>query len=153
MKNDVMHANAVSERRKSFRKFDFFSLAVWTNVKRKKAPDNETKNHSRTSPEIQVKEMNKKLRSTQPDQQINWKMPAKTQTKLSQKIVKLKQSNKQNKKYPLLKPVKPLLQRQNLILLNISISKICSKPNFVSENRPVFYLQDLKEISLPLKID
>ena len=36
MRNDVTRANAVSERKKSFRKFDFFSFAVWTNVKRKK---------------------------------------------------------------------------------------------------------------------
>ena len=33
----VTRANAVSERKKSFRKFDFFSFAVWTNVKRKKS--------------------------------------------------------------------------------------------------------------------
>ena len=31
----------------------------------------EVKKHSRTSPEIQFKEMNEKLRSTLPDQQIN----------------------------------------------------------------------------------
>ena len=37
MRNDVTRANAVSERKKSFRKCDFFSFAVWTNVKRKKS--------------------------------------------------------------------------------------------------------------------
>ena len=36
MRNNVMRAKAVSERKKSFRKFDFFSFVVWTNVKRKK---------------------------------------------------------------------------------------------------------------------
>ena len=35
--------NAVCERNKSFRKFDFFSFAVWTNVKQKRASDDETK--------------------------------------------------------------------------------------------------------------
>ena len=43
MRNDVTRANAVSERKKSFRKLDFFSFAVWTNVKRKRASE-ETKN-------------------------------------------------------------------------------------------------------------
>ena len=37
MRNDVTRTNAVSERKKSFRKFDFFSVAVWTNVKRKRS--------------------------------------------------------------------------------------------------------------------
>ena len=37
MRNDVTRANAVSERKKSFRKFEFFRFAVWTNVKRKKS--------------------------------------------------------------------------------------------------------------------
>ena len=37
MENDATRANAVSERKKSFRKFDFFSFAVWTNVKQKKS--------------------------------------------------------------------------------------------------------------------
>ena len=36
MRNDVTSANAVSERKKSFRTFDFFSFAVWTNIKTKK---------------------------------------------------------------------------------------------------------------------
>ena len=57
-----------------------------------------SKKHSRTSPEIQFKETNEKHRSTLLDEQINWKMLGKTQTKISQKIVKLKQSNKLNKK-------------------------------------------------------
>ena len=41
-------ANAVSERKKSFRKFDF---DVLTNVKRKRASDDETKNIARRIPE------------------------------------------------------------------------------------------------------
>ena len=31
----------ITERKKSFRKFDIFSFAVWTNVKRKRASDEE----------------------------------------------------------------------------------------------------------------
>ena len=47
MENDVTRANAVSERKNSFRKFDFFSFAVWTNVKRKKSVRRRNKKHSR----------------------------------------------------------------------------------------------------------
>ena len=39
------------------------------------------KKHSRTCPEKQFNKINEKLRSTLPDQQINWIMTAKTQTK------------------------------------------------------------------------
>ena len=63
-------------------------------VKRKKVRRSKKK-HSRTSPEIQFKELNEKLRITLPDQEINSSMPAKTQTKSSQKIEK--QTNKLNK--------------------------------------------------------
>ena len=56
MRNDVTRANAVSERKNSFRKFDFFSFAVRTNVKRKRASDDKTKQHSRASPDVQFRE-------------------------------------------------------------------------------------------------
>ena len=56
-----------------------------------------SKKNSRTSSEIQFKELNKKLKSTLPDQQINSTKPAKTQTNSSQKIENLKQSNKLKK--------------------------------------------------------
>ena len=46
MRNDVTRANAVSERKKSFRKFDFFSFALSTNVKRKRVR-RRNKKHSR----------------------------------------------------------------------------------------------------------
>ena len=49
-----------------------------------------------TSPEIQAKEVNEKIRNTLPEQQINWTMPAKTQTKSSQNL-RNQQSNKLNK--------------------------------------------------------
>ena len=55
------------------------------------------KKHSRTSPEIQIKELNENLKSTLPDQQTKLTKPAKTQTKSSKVIEKLKQSNKLNK--------------------------------------------------------
>ena len=44
MRNDVTRGNAVGERKKSFIKFDFFSFAVWTNVKRKKSARRRDKN-------------------------------------------------------------------------------------------------------------
>ena len=49
-----------------------------TSYGRNKNHDDETKKHSRTSPEIQFKEMIEKLRRTLPGQQINWTMPART---------------------------------------------------------------------------
>ena len=129
--------------RKSLRKFDFFSFNVYNE---KRASDDETKKHSRTSPEIQFKELKEKLRITLPDQQINSTMPAKTQTKSSQKIEK--QTNKINK-YIIIGKILKLLARQNLIPLNIPISKISSKPNFVSEIYAVLYLQGLKNFIGP----
>ena len=42
MRNDLTRANAVSESKKSFRKFQTFSFAIWTNTKRKRASDDET---------------------------------------------------------------------------------------------------------------
>ena len=48
------------------------------NSKRHKNLLHEVKKHSRTSPEIQFKELNEKLRIFLPDQQINSTMPAKT---------------------------------------------------------------------------
>ena len=43
MRNGVTRANAVSEGKKSFRKFDFFSFAL-IKCKTKKGSDDETKN-------------------------------------------------------------------------------------------------------------
>ena len=122
-----------------------------TSYGRNKNHDDEIKKHSRTSPEIQFKELNEKLRRTLPDQQINWTIPARAQTKSSQKIEKLKES-KLNKIYSLLKleAFKPMAI---FFPLKIPISKISSKSIFVSEIGPAFYLQDLKNIHWPLKID
>ena len=44
------------------------------------------KKQSRTSPEIQSKELTEKHRSTLHDQQIYWTLPAKTQTESSNKV-------------------------------------------------------------------
>ena len=56
----------------------------------------------------------------------------------------------QLKIYSLLKLLKVLTQRQKLIPLLIPISKIYSKPIFVSEIIPVLYLHDLKKNHLLL---
>ena len=105
------------------------------------------KKHSKTCPDIQFKELSEKLRFTLPEKQINSTMPAKTQTKSSQKIEK--QTNKLNKFIVLHKTWKLLPLRHNLTPWNIPISKICSKPKFVSEIGAVLYLQGLKKFNGP----
>ena len=65
---------------------------IVTSYGRNKNLDDELKN---SSPEKQFKELNEKLRSTLPEHQINWTMPAKAETKSSQKIEK--QTIKQTK--------------------------------------------------------
>ena len=107
-----------------------------------KAKKSSTKEHSRTSPEIQFKELNEKLKNTLPHQQINSTMPAKTQTKSSKKKLRDKQSI-------IDKTLKLLPLRQNLIPLNMPISKICQKPNFVSQIGASLYLQGLKKFIGP----
>ena len=102
---------------------------IWSQQKSRR----NKKKHSRTSPEIQFRALNEKLGITLSDQKINSAMPAKTQPKSSQKKLRNKQSNKLNKYIIIDKTLKFLPLRQNLIPLNIPISKICSKPNFVSE--------------------
>ena len=61
MRNDVTRANAVSERKKSFKNFDFFSFE-----KRKIPSDHETKKQSRTCPDEQIKEFSLNKRQTRP---------------------------------------------------------------------------------------
>ena len=53
----------------------------------------------------------------------------------------------------MLKLLKLLNLGQNFFSLKIPISKICSKPIFVSEIGPVLYQQDLRNIHWRLKID
>ena len=72
-------------------------------------------------------------------------MPAKTQTKSSQKLEK--QTIKLTKQKQSLLKLLPL--RQHLIPLNIPISKIYSKQIFGSEDAAVLYLQGLKKIIGP----
>ena len=79
-------------------------------------------------------------------------MPAGTQTKSSQKIEKLKES-KLNKNIIIAKTLKAFKPKAIFFPFKNPISKICSKPIFVSEIGPVLYLQDLKKIHWPLKLD
>ena len=73
MRNDVTRAIAVSERNKSFWKFDFFSFSVWTNVKRKKSVRRRNKKkHSRTSPDVQFKEFSLTKQKTRPRTDYEW---------------------------------------------------------------------------------
>ena len=65
------------------------------------------------------------------------------------KKLRNKQSNKLNKYIILDETWKLIPLRQNLTPLNIPISKICSKPKFVSEIGAVLYLQGLKEFIGP----
>ena len=69
-----------------------------------------------------------------------------------QKIEKLMES-KLNKNILIAKTLKPLNLRQSFFPSKIPIAKICSKPIFVFEIGPVIYLQVLKDIHWPLKID
>ena len=76
-------------------------------------------------------------------------MPARTQTK-SSKIEKLQES-KLNKNKLIAKILLNL--RHNFSPLKIPISKIFSKIIFIFDIGPLLYLQDLKKIHWPLKID
>ena len=79
-------------------------------------------------------------------------MPARTQK--SQKIEKLKES-KLNKNKLIAKTLEAFKPKAKIFLFKQYLlqKKICSKPVFVSEIGPVLYLQDLKNIHWPLKID
>ena len=85
-------------------------------------------------------------------QQINWAMPARTETKSSQILEKLKES-KQNKNIFIAKALEAFKPKAKFFPLKIHISKLSFKPIFVSEIDPVLYLQDLKNIHWTLKID
>ena len=67
MKTDATSANAVSKRNHS----ENFSALLCEQMFNEKAPDDETKTHSRTSPETSLKETNAKFRATSSDQQSN----------------------------------------------------------------------------------
>ena len=79
-------------------------------------------------------------------------MPARTQTKSAQKIEKLKET-KLNKNILVAKTLEAFKPKTKFFPLKKSISEICSKPAFASEISPVLYLQDLKNIHWPLKVD
>ena len=77
-------------------------------------------------------------------------MPTRTQN--HQKIEKLKES-KLNKNIVIAKTLEAFKPKAIFFLFKKSISKINSKPIFVSETAPVLYLQDLKKIHWHLKTD
>ena len=77
-------------------------------------------------------------------------MPARTQTKSSQKFEKLKES-KLNKIYSLLK-LEAFKPKAKFFPFE-TYFKNMFKINFFSEIGPVLYLQDPKNIHWPLKID
>ena len=79
-------------------------------------------------------------------------MTSRTQTEASQKTEKLKES-KLNKNILIAKTLEAFKPKAKIFPLKTPISKICSKPIFVSEIGPVLYLQDLKKNYWPLKID
>ena len=72
--------------------------------------------------------------------------------KIISKNEKLKES-KQNKNILIAKTLEAFKPKKSFFPLKRAISKICSKPIFVSEIGPVLNLQDLKNIHWPLKID
>ena len=117
MRNDVTRANGVSERKKSFRKFDFFSFAVWTNVKRKRASEDETKKHSRTSPDVQFKEFSLTKQKTRPRTDYEW--TAKTTQK------KIRSKNGKNSK-----------NRSHIAAFSLYFK--IGRKNFTLQNRSLF---------------
>ena len=87
------------------------------------------KKYSRTGPEIQSEELNLKLRSTLSEKQINSTTPAKTQSESSQKVEKLKQSNKLNRNIHIAFTPKPKFDP-----LKSAHFKIFFKTNFCFRN-------------------
>ena len=69
-----------------------------------------------------------------------------------QRIEKQKES-KLNKNKLIAKTLEAFKPNANFFPLKTTITKKCSKPIFVSETGPVLYLQYLKNIHWPLKID
>ena len=78
-------------------------------------------------------------------------MPARTQTKSSKKIEKLKES-KLNKNILIAKTLEALKPKAKYFPFKNIYFKNMFKTNF-SEIGPVLYLQDLKNIHWPLEID
>ena len=103
-------------------------------VRRNKNLLDEVKKHSRTSPEVQFKEMNGKHRST--SRSIEQCQP-KHKQKYTKKLRNQNNQTNKTKIYSLLKLMKFLSIRQNLMPLIIPISKKKSKPIFVYGIGPV----------------
>ena len=68
------------------------------------------------------------------------------------KIDKLKES-RLNKNILIARTLEAFKPKAKFFPLKIHIFKVCSKPIFASEIGQVLYLQDLKKIHWPLKID
>ena len=66
MGNDVTHENAVCERKKSFRKFDFQLCCGVNKCKTKKSVRRRNKKHNRTTPDVQFKEFSLTKQHTRP---------------------------------------------------------------------------------------
>ena len=71
MRNDVTRANAVSERKQSFSKLDFQLYCVEKCIT-KKASDDETRKHSRTTPDVQFKEFSLIKQKSRPITDYDW---------------------------------------------------------------------------------
>ena len=102
--------------------------------------DDELKKHSRTSPEIQSKELNEKIRITIRDQQINLAMPAKTQTKSSPKVEKLKQSVKLNKNILIAKTLEAFNPKAKFDRLRNYLYQKIAKSQFLSLKLIRYYI-------------
>ena len=114
------------------------------------------KQHSSTSPKIQSKELNEKIRSILPDQQIIWTMPAKTQTK-SSKISKTKTIKQTEQKHTLLKLLAKTLEafttETQLNPFKCTDHKKLFKAEFYLWNGSRIISARLEKIHQPLKID
>ena len=73
MRNDITPANAVSERKKSFRKFDLQLCCVnKCETKKERQTTKQKKKHSRTSPDVQFKEFSLTKQKTRPGMNFEW---------------------------------------------------------------------------------
>ena len=110
----------------------------------------EVKKHSRTSPEKQIKELNEKLRRNLPHQQINWTMPARAQTKSTQKIEKLKLS-KLNKNILIAKTLEAFKPKAKCFPFKNIYFKNMFKSNFCFWNRSSIISARPEKYSLALE--
>ena len=94
-----------------------------------------------------------KLRSTLPDHKVNWTMPAKTQTKSSQKYEKLKQSNKLNKNILIAKTLEAFTPKAKFDPFKYTYFQNMLKNTFCFWNRSSITSARPEKILWHLKID